>query len=188
MKSFFHQSAPVLLAFLLAAALLPAHAAPPKPHPAPSAEQTALDEEAKARALEAEIQRRRQEYTQRLRRTQIGGSVTDKRFEQYLAAFRRKIACSSLKHYPEAARDKTYGDLIITVSVLADGSFEKARIDRSSGLKVLDDGALDIARQAAPFAPFPPEIRRDFDALDITRTWTFTFTEGEATAADDPCA
>jgi protein TonB len=27
---------------------------------------------------------------------------------------------------------------------------------------------------AAPSAPFPPNIQRDTDELDITRTWTFT--------------
>jgi len=27
---------------------------------------------------------------------------------------------------------------------------------------------------ASPFAPFPPEIRRDTDILEITRTWYFT--------------
>jgi protein TonB len=177
MNALLHKSAVTFLALSLwLTAALPAHAAPP-----------ALDDEAKARALEADIQRRSQQYAQRLRRMPVAGTVTDKRFEQYLAAFRRKIACSSSKHYPQAARDKTFGDLIITVSVLADGSFEKARIDRSSGHKVLDDGAINIAKQAAPFDPFPPEIRRDFDALDITRTWTFTLIEGEA-AAEDPCA
>jgi protein TonB len=27
---------------------------------------------------------------------------------------------------------------------------------------------------AAPFAPFPADIRRDTDILHITRTWSFT--------------
>jgi protein TonB len=27
---------------------------------------------------------------------------------------------------------------------------------------------------AAPFAPFPPDIRKETDYLDITRTWKFT--------------
>ena len=30
-----------------------------------------------------------------------------------------------------------------------------------------------LARLAAPFAPFPAEIRKDTDLLVITRTWTF---------------
>jgi len=46
-------------------------------------------------------------------------------------------------------------------------------IDRSSGQKVLDAAATRIVEMAAPYAPFPPEIRRDTEILDITRTWTF---------------
>jgi protein TonB len=140
--------------------------------------------------LKAELARREQAYQQRqlVRRKQIAGTVTEPRFEKYLAGFRRKIACSSLQHYPKVARGKVYGQMIVTVSILADGSFEKARVDRSSGHKALDESVIDIARRSAPFEPFPPEIRRDTDALDITRTWTFTHTEEEmAAGAADHC-
>ncbi|MDR0715790.1 MAG: energy transducer TonB [Azoarcus sp.] len=189
MKSLFSRPAAAFLLFLFAACA-PAAAAPP-----PGADKAAaMAEEARMRELQAEVERRMREYEQRLRRKHIGGEVTEPRFIKYLASFRRKIACSSLRHYPEAARGKIYGKLVITVSILADGSFEKARISHSSGHKILDEAAINIARQAAPYDPFPPEIRRDADALDISRTWTFTFTEeqeGETPETDantDPCA
>ncbi|MDR1424848.1 MAG: TonB family protein [Azoarcus sp.] len=178
-------------ALLICTALLPAlpatvDAARPKPKPATKA---ADDTATRIRELEAEIAQRRQAYekTHTLRRQRIGGEVGEKRFEQYLTSFRRKIACSSSLHYPAAARGKIYGDMIVTVSILADGSFEKATVDRSSGSRALDKGAIDIARLAAPYDPFPPEIRGDTDALDITRTWTFTHTK-EGDGAEDPCA
>ena len=154
--------------------------------PLPVGAQTNASDEARIRELEAEIARRKQAYQQLQRRRQIGGTIEDPRFEKYLKGFRRRIACSASLHYPKAARGKTYGEMIVTVSVLADGSFEKAQVVQSSGHKILDDAAIDIARRAAPFEPFPPEIRRDMDALDITRTWTFTHTE-EAADGDDPC-
>jgi protein TonB len=50
----------------------------------------------------------------------------------------------------------------------------RININRSSGHSVLDEAAERIVRLAAPFAPFPPNIRRDTDELEITRTWTFT--------------
>ena len=53
------------------------------------------------------------------------------------------------------------------------GSVERVVIDRTSGRKVLDAAAIKIVEMAAPYAPFPPDIRRDTDVLDITRTWTF---------------
>jgi len=47
-------------------------------------------------------------------------------------------------------------------------------VHRSSGHKVLDDAALRIVKMAAPYSPFPPDIRKDYDVIEITRTWTFT--------------
>ena len=37
----------------------------------------------------------------------------------------------------------------------------------------VERGAVRIVQLAAPFAAFPPDIRRDTDILYITRTWTF---------------
>ena len=182
MKDFFLKaaSAAFFATFLASSAV----AAPPsgaggasRPTAVANTNASSLDNEARVRELEAEIARRTQAYKQRQRRKRIAGDNNEPRFERYLVDFRRKIACSAFLNYPEAARGKTYGDIVMTVSVRADGSFENARVDRSSGHKVLDAGAIDIARLAAPFAPFPPEIRVDTDTLDITRTWTFTYTE-----------
>jgi len=38
---------------------------------------------------------------------------------------------------------------------------------------VLDAAAQRIVEMAAPYSPFPSDIRRDTEILDITRTWTF---------------
>ena len=54
------------------------------------------------------------------------------------------------------------------------GSVDRIIVLRSSGNKVLDDAAKRIVTIAAPFAPFPPDIRKETDYLDITRTWAFT--------------
>ena len=60
------------------------------------------------------------------------------------------------------------------MSIKSDGEVEKVEINRSSGHKVLDEAALRIVKLAAPFAPFPEDIRRDTDILVISRTWIFT--------------
>ena len=62
----------------------------------------------------------------------------------------------------------------MTVSIKADGSLEKLEINQSSGYPVLDEAAQRIVRLAAPFAPFPENIREDTDILSITRTCSFT--------------
>ena len=50
------------------------------------------------------------------------------------------------------------------------------RLTRSSGHALLDDAAIRIVRLAAPYAPFPKEIREETDILEITRTWQFLST------------
>ena len=58
--------------------------------------------------------------------------------------------------------------------IKANGDLKQVEVIRSSGQALLDDAARRIVRMAAPYAPFPPNIQRDTDELDITRTWTFT--------------
>ena len=89
--------------------------------------------------------------------------------------WRAKIERVGNLNYPEAARAlKLYGSLLITVSIRSDGSVENVEINRSSGQKVLDAAAVRIVEMSAPFAAFPPDIKRDTDVLHITRTWMFT--------------
>ena len=57
-------------------------------------------------------------------------------------------------------------------------------LDRSSGLKVLDDAAFRIVRMAEPFPVFPADIRRDTDLLVITRTWFFERGDKLGTSAE----
>ena len=58
-------------------------------------------------------------------------------------------------------------------SIRADGSVDGIDMERSSGLKVLDQAAFRIVRMVSPYAAFPDDIRRDTDILVITRTWFF---------------
>ncbi|MEJ2395430.1 MAG: TonB family protein [Candidatus Thiodiazotropha sp.] len=77
-------------------------------------------------------------------------------------------------NYPDQAkRDRLYGNLVLHVAVRADGSVERVRVLHSSGHKILDDAAVRIVRMSAPYSPFPEEIRKETDILDITRTWQF---------------
>jgi len=78
-------------------------------------------------------------------------------------------------NYPQSARDKKiYGSLLLSVAIKADGSVDKIELRRSSGHKLLDDAAINIVKLSAPYAPFPPDIARDTDIIDISRTWRFT--------------
>ena len=92
----------------------------------------------------------------------------------YLQAWRRKVESIGNLNYPAEARaQQLYGNLRLLVSITADGALKDVQILESSGHAVLDDAAVRIVRLAAPFAPFPPEMRADTDVLEIIRTWQF---------------
>ena len=126
-----------------------------------------------AMRLEAEIDRRIEEYQKRPRKKFIGARAAEYRFAQYEEDWRLKIERVGTINYPAEARGRLYGNLRLTVTIRADGSVQSMELDRSSGLKLLDAAAFKIVRMATPFAPFPPDIRRDTDLLVITRTWFF---------------
>ena len=123
--------------------------------------------------LQAQIARQTQAYQERPRKRFIGANAREYRFAQYEEDWRAKIERVGTLNYPVEARGKLYGTLRLTVTVRPDGTVESIDLDRSSGLKVLDQAAFRIVQMAAPFAVFPPDIRKDTDLLVITRTWFF---------------
>jgi protein TonB len=126
-----------------------------------------------AMKLQAQIDRRHEEYQKRPRKQFIGANASEYRFAQYEEDWRNKVERVGTLNYPAEARGKMYGNLRLEVTIRPDGSVESVRLDRSSGLKVLDDAAFRIVRMAAPYGEFPPDIRKDTDLLIITRTWFF---------------
>ena len=126
-----------------------------------------------AMRLQAQIDKRIDEYQKRPRKQFIGASAAEYRFAQYEEDWRIKVERVGTLNYPAEARGKLYGNLRLTVTIRPDGSVESIELDRSSGLKALDAAAFKIVRMATPFAAFPPNIRRDTDLLVITRTWFF---------------
>jgi periplasmic protein TonB len=153
-------------------------AEPPKPAPAPETPplpsgRDLADLSLAAMRLQAQIDRQIDEYQKRPRKKFIGANAREYRFAQYEEDWRVKVERIGTLNYPAEARGKHYGHLRLTVTIRADGSVESVELDRSSGLKVLDQAAFKIVQMASPYAAFPPDIRRDTDLLVITRTWFF---------------
>jgi len=158
----------------------PASVTPEAERRAPSDEPTpqlsgrdAADLSLAAMRLQAQIDRQLDAYQKRPRKKFVGASAVEYRFAQYEEDWRQKVERVGTVNYPAAARGKFYGNLRMTVTLRPDGNVESIELDRSSGLKVLDDAAFRIVRMASPYAVFPLDIRRDTDLLVITRTWFF---------------
>lgn len=125
--------------------------------------------------LEAQVNKDWDAYQKRPRRRFIGARTQEFRFARYLEDWRIKVERIGEMNYPQTARDqKMYGSLVVTVSIKSDGAVDQVEINRSSGVRVLDEAALRIVKLAAPYAAFPPDIAKDTDIISITRTWMFT--------------
>ncbi len=165
-----------LMTQLEAKAKVASTTAKPEPSVEPQPQATGADLANSALALarmQAQINRRVEEYNQRPRKEFIGARAREYRFAQYVEGWRMKVERLGNVNYPEDARGRLYGSLILTVSIKTDGTLDAVEVNRSSGHQVLDRAAERIVRMAAPYAAFPPDIRKDTDVLVITRTWTF---------------
>jgi protein TonB len=149
---------------------------PPKPvrRELPSVSELLASRRQEADRITAELARKAELHAKRPRRKHISASTQEYKYAAYLDAWRRKVDRIGNLNYPQEAKQRNlYGSLVLTVSLRADGSVERVRLLRSSGHQLLDDSAIRIVRLAAPYAPFPAEIRQETDVLEITRTWQF---------------
>jgi TonB family protein len=104
----------------------------------------------------------------------ISCRASEYRYARYVEDWRARVEKIGNQNYPDDARGRYYGALRMTVAIRKDGSVADTLVDHSSGSPVLDRAARRIVQLAAPYPPFPPEIARDTDILEITRTWIFT--------------
>ncbi|ARU32983.1 energy transducer TonB [Sulfuriferula sp. AH1] len=148
--------------------------APEKTMDAKSATGNLLERSLEMAKLEARISKEYDAYQKRPRKMFIGASAQEYVFARYIEDWRIKVERVGNQNYPDAARQqKIYGKLQLTVSIKADGSLDNVEVSRSSGSRILDAAAVAIVRQAAPYSPFPEEVRKKADVVVITRTWTF---------------
>lgn len=146
-----------------------------------------VDEETKqllARS-QAEIAKQISDYQKRPRKHHYMPSTSEFRYARYFEDWRARVEKIGNENYPPEARGRYYGSLRMTVAIRKDGSVADTILEKSSGSPVLDRAARRIVMQAAPYSPFPPDIAKDTDILEITRTWIFT-NDQLATRSADP--
>lgn len=92
----------------------------------------------------------------------------------YLESWRRQVERVGTRNFPrEVRRLGLSSGPTLAVTIRADGSLQSITLLTSSGNSALDSAARRIVQQAAPFAPFPPELRRFTSVLSIVRKWQF---------------
>ncbi len=124
--------------------------------------------------LTAEIDRNWQELQNAPRTKYLTARTQEYKYAVYMDAWRTKVERVGNLNYPEQAkRQNIGGSLVLDVALKPDGSIENISVIRPSPHKILDEAAIRIVRLAAPYAPFPPDLRADYDLVHITRTWKF---------------
>jgi periplasmic protein TonB len=123
-------------------------------------------------SLEARIALEQQSAANRPRVKRLT-SVSTKSADEaaYLNAWRQKVERIGNANYPAGGH---WGSLRMLVVLRFDGVLEEVRLLESSGHRELDEAALRIVRLAAPYQAFPVEMRKQYDRLEIIRTWQFS--------------
>ena len=62
---------------------------------------------------------------------------------------------------------------MVTVAIRSDGSVESVTFVLSSGVAEIDEAIRRIVQSQTPYQAFPPALAREFDVIEIRRTWHF---------------
>ena len=147
---------------------------PPKPLPKSQQESDAAISEEIA-SLQARLDAQKQAYAKRPRVHHLTSVSAKAHYEAlYLDAFRRAVEEIGTRNFPQKALSEgIFGNVRLAVQLKPNGSVQNIEVTQSSGHRFLDEAAIQSVRLAAPFAPFPDEMRRNVDVLEIIRTWRF---------------
>jgi len=88
-------------------------------------------------------------------------------------AFARRI---QLNTPPDTARElakRPHIPPLVTVALRHDGSVEAVNFVVSSGVPEIDDAIRRLVQAYAPYPPFSPALAREYDVVEIRRTWYF---------------
>jgi len=126
-------------------------------------------------SLQAQLDLQQQAFARQPRKYTLSSASARKSHEaSYLDSWRRRVEAVGNINYPIQARQRQiYGNVRMLISLNALGQIRETRIIQSSGESLLDQAAVDIVNLAAPFEPFPEELKAEADILEIVRTFRF---------------
>lgn len=124
--------------------------------------------------MQAELVRLKQAYSSLprvLRMTSVSAKSADA--AAYMHYFEDRVEQIGNVNYPREARSKgIFGQVQLVVVLLANGRIKRIEVSKGSGSRLLDQAAVRSVQLAAPFNPFPKELRNR-DEIHIIRTWQY---------------
>jgi TonB family protein len=108
------------------------------------------------------------------RRVRLWGRSNPKQgLVDYAEALARKIQFNTPAETVRELAKRPHTDPMVTMAVRSDGSVESVTIVVSSGVAEIDEAIRRIVQSQVPFQAFPPSLAREFDVIEIRRTWHF---------------
>ncbi|MGI9263657.1 MAG: energy transducer TonB [Gammaproteobacteria bacterium] len=104
----------------------------------------------------------------------LGVNTRKTLFADYLAAWTDKVERVGTLNFPDAARRLGMeGSPVLEVAIQSDGSLGDVVVRQSSGKPALDEAATRILTLAAPFDPFPRDLKDNYDVVRFAYEWRF---------------
>nr|WP_304622798.1 TonB C-terminal domain-containing protein [Pelomonas sp. P8] len=128
-----------------------------------------LDEEAARRDAE----RQRPDWTPARRGRLYSRTDANAELAHYGELWARKIQFNQTFDLVRDAVAQPHTDPIVTVAVRSNGSVEAITFVRSSGVPALDEAIRRVVHSQENYPAFPAALQRDFDVVEIRRTWRF---------------
>jgi TonB family protein len=91
----------------------------------------------------------------------------------YAEAWSRKIELNLTFDMVREAAKQRHTHPLVTVAIRSDGSVESVTLVVSSGVPAIDEAVRRIVQSQAPYPAFPPALAREFDVIEIRRSWHF---------------
>ncbi|MFG6432165.1 TonB family protein [Roseateles sp. LYH14W] len=137
------------------------------------ARKRAIGRQLDAEAAQRDADRKRPDWVPARRGRLLGRIDANAELAAYGETWGRKIESNITV---ETARDvarQPHTDAVVTVAVRSNGSVESITFVRSSGVPAVDEAITRIVRSQENYPAFPAALLKDFDVVEIRRTWHF---------------
>jgi len=103
----------------------------------------------------------------------LGRTDPNAELVRYAETWARKIELNMTIDMVREVAKQPHRNPMVTVAIRSDGSVESVTFVVSSGVAEIDEAVRRIVQSQLPYQAFPPALAREFDVIEIRRTWHF---------------
>jgi hypothetical protein len=92
---------------------------------------------------------------------------------RYAEAWAQRFQLNTEVETVHEVAKRPHRDPVVTVAIRSDGSVESVTFELPSGVAEVDDAIRQIVERQKPYVAFPQALAREYDVVEIRRTWHF---------------